>query len=123
MSPRNFTSESGRAAQLRSRQPPEREGTFHRANEPGRLHLSALRRNPERTGAPLHLPGNGVGRWRKAGGMNWLCRIGLHRWRRICRHMPYGFMDAGFLVPIVFCGPGWYPIGKSCRCCGKRRYG
>jgi hypothetical protein len=36
MSPRNFTSESGRAAQLRSRQPPEREGTFHRANEPGR---------------------------------------------------------------------------------------
>jgi hypothetical protein len=36
MSPRNFTSESGRAAQVRSRQPIEREETFHRANEPGR---------------------------------------------------------------------------------------
>jgi hypothetical protein len=34
MSPRNFTSETGRAAQLRQRERPEREETFSRANPP-----------------------------------------------------------------------------------------
>jgi hypothetical protein len=53
--------------------------------------------------------------------MNWLCRIGLHKWQEICRWLPFGFVE-GFLFPILRCRPGWYAIGRKCHRCGKRRY-
>lgn len=49
--------------------------------------------------------------------MSWLCRLGLHRWRRVLRFEEWVFPMTGVRLRM---GDGWMPKGKQCRRCGAR---